>query len=84
MPELILSYKPGLEWGGLQWNLFNLAFNHQSNGRSDTLSRSWNRLIASFGVESGNLGILASPVVAHSRIQRFGRQPDHLRLLRLG
>ena len=58
MPELILSYKPGLEWGGLQWNLLNLAFNHQSNGRSDTLSRSWNRLIASFGVESGNLGLM--------------------------
>jgi phospholipase A1 len=58
MPELILSYKPGVEWSGLQWNLFNLAFNHQSNGRSDTLSRSWNRIIASFGVESGNLGLL--------------------------
>lgn len=58
MPELILSYKPGVEWSGLQWNLFNLAFNHQSNGRSDTISRSWNRIIASFGVENGNLGIL--------------------------
>ncbi len=58
MPELILSYKPGLEWGGVQWNLVNLAFNHQSNGRSDVLSRSWNRVIASFGVESGNLGLL--------------------------
>ena len=58
MPELILSYKPGVEWSGLQWNLVNLAFNHQSNGRSDTISRSWNRIIASFGVESGNLGIL--------------------------
>jgi phospholipase A1 len=59
MPELILSYKPGLEWGGLQWNLFNLAFNHQSNGRSDKLSRSWNRIIASFGVEHQDLGVLA-------------------------
>ncbi len=58
MPELILSYKPGLQWGDLQWNLVNLAFNHQSNGRSDTISRSWNRLIASFGVEHGNLGLL--------------------------
>ncbi len=58
MPELILSHKPGLKWGDLQWNLFNLAFNHQSNGRSDVISRSWNRLIASFGVESGNLGVL--------------------------
>lgn len=57
MPELILSHRPGVEIGGLQWNLANLAFNHQSNGRSDVLSRSWNRVIASFGVESGNLGV---------------------------
>lgn len=57
MPELILSYKPALRWGDLQWNLLNVAFNHQSNGRSDLLSRSWNRVIASFGVESGNLGV---------------------------
>jgi phospholipase A1 len=58
MPELIVSYKPGLKWGDLQWNLLNVAFNHQSNGRTDTISRSWNRLIASFGAENGNLGIL--------------------------
>jgi phospholipase A1 len=57
MPELILSHRPGLRWGDLQWNLVNLAFNHQSNGRSDAISRSWNRLIASVGVEQGNLGI---------------------------
>ncbi len=58
MPELILSHRPGLRWGDLQWNLLNVAFNHQSNGRSDTISRSWNRVIASFGVESGNLAVL--------------------------
>ncbi len=58
MPELILSYKPALQLGALQWNLLNLAFNHQSNGRTDKVSRSWNRLIASFGVENGDLGLL--------------------------
>jgi phospholipase A1 len=58
MPELILSYKPALQWGDLQWNLVNLAFNHQSNGRSDLLSRSWNRVIASFGVEQGDFAVL--------------------------
>lgn len=57
MPELIVSHRPGLRWGEVQWNLANLAFNHQSNGRSDVLSRSWNRVIATFGVESGNLGV---------------------------
>jgi phospholipase A1 len=58
MPELILSYKPGLKWGDWQWNLANFAFNHQSNGRSDKLSRSWNRLIASAGVENGDFALL--------------------------
>jgi phospholipase A1 len=58
MPELLLSTKPGLQWGALQWNLFTFAFNHQSNGRSDKISRSWNRLVAGFGVEYGNLGVV--------------------------
>ena len=58
MPELILSHKPGVQLGALQWNLFNLALNHQSNGRSDTLSRSWNRIIASAGVERGDFGLV--------------------------
>ena len=58
MPELIVSYKPAVQWGDLQWNLFNLALNHQSNGRSDAISRSWNRMIASFGLEQGNLGLM--------------------------
>jgi len=58
MPELIVSYKPGLQWGDLRWNLFTLAFNHQSNGRTDKISRSWNRLIAGFGVEQGDFAVL--------------------------
>lgn len=58
MPELMLAYKPGLQLGGLRWNLFTLAYNHQSNGRSDILSRSWDRLIAGFGFERGDLGVL--------------------------
>lgn len=57
MPELILGYKPALRLGELQWNLFTLAFNHQSNGRTDKISRSWNRVIAGAGVESGNFGL---------------------------
>ena len=58
MPELILSYKPAMQWGDWQWNLVTLAFNHQSNGRTDTISRSWNRLIASVGIEQGNFALL--------------------------
>jgi phospholipase A1 len=59
MPELFVSYRPDLAFGGFNWRLLNVGFNHQSNGRSDTLSRSWNRLFAEFGVERGNFALLA-------------------------
>jgi phospholipase A1 len=59
MPEAILSYRPDVDLGGgFQWHLFNLALNHQSNGRSDAISRSWNRVIGEFGVERENLVLL--------------------------
>ncbi|MGH6622569.1 MAG: phospholipase A, partial [Burkholderiaceae bacterium] len=41
--------------GGYRWGLLNAGFNHQSNGRADLLSRSWNRLFAEVGVERENL-----------------------------
>jgi phospholipase A1 len=60
MPEVFVSYRPGIELGGgFQWNLLNAGFNHQSNGRTDTLSRSWNRLFAEFGVERNDFAVLA-------------------------
>jgi phospholipase A1 len=59
MPELFVSYRPGVDFGDLHWRLLNVGFNHESNGRSDVLSRSWNRLYAELGVESGNFALLA-------------------------
>jgi len=59
MPEAFLSYRPDLEFAGFHWRLLNFGFNHQSNGRSDVLSRSWNRIYAEFGVERGNFGLIA-------------------------
>jgi phospholipase A1 len=60
MPEALVSYRPGVELpGGFRWNLLNAGYNHQSNGRTDTLSRSWNRLFAQFGVERDNLALFA-------------------------
>ncbi len=60
MPELFLSYRPGVELpGGFQWKLLNVGYNHQSNGRAEPLSRSWDRMFAEFGVERGNLFLSA-------------------------
>ncbi|MCX7890780.1 MAG: phospholipase A [Burkholderiales bacterium] len=60
MPELFVSYRPGLDLGGgFQWNLLNVGYNHQSNGRTDILSRSWDRIVATFGIERGDFALLA-------------------------
>ena len=61
MPELMVSFRPGLSLGDAHWRLFNFGYAHQSNGRSDPISRSWDRLIAQFGVEWGNLALLVRP-----------------------
>jgi len=65
MPEVFVSYRvdgadqKGLTWQGFTWRLLNVGFNHQSNGRSDPLSRSWNRVFAEFGVERDALALFA-------------------------
>lgn len=58
MPELFVSYRPDVDLGGgFNWKLLNFGYNHQSNGRTDVLSRSWDRLFATVGVERDNLAL---------------------------
>jgi len=74
MPELFMSYRPGLEYGGFHWRLLNFGLTHQSNGRSGTLSRGWNRLFAEFGVERDKLVLTAR---AWYRIKESADQEDN-------
>lgn len=62
-PELFVSFDPKLSFGGFDWGLLNVGYNHQSNGRSDPLSRTWDRLFAEFGIERGNFALLVRPWV---------------------
>lgn len=53
-PEFIWVKKTSFEIFGFTNTFFTLALNHQSNGRSKPLSRSWNRIIAHFILERNN------------------------------
>jgi phospholipase A1/A2 len=59
MPELFGSFRPGIQVGGMQWNLLTFGYTHQSNGRSDPISRSWDRLFVEAALERENFVLLA-------------------------
>lgn len=55
-PELILMLNTGEEHG---LKLVNIGYNHQSNGRSQNMSRSWNRMYLQGGWETHTLTLMA-------------------------
>ena len=74
MPELFGSYRPGIEVGGMQWNLLNFGYVHESNGRSDPISRSWDRLFVQAGLERGNFALLTK---AWARVKPSGYEDEN-------
>jgi len=53
-PEIIWAIHTNNEILGFRNSLISFSLNHQSNGRSDPYSRSWNRLVADFLLEKDN------------------------------
>ena len=60
-PELILNFATDFSLFGLKTRMLGVAFNHQSNGRAEWLSRSWNRVILHAGFERGKWVLLLRP-----------------------
>ena len=60
-PEIFWAFDTGGEWAGLPLQGFSLGFSHQSNGRGELLSRSWNRIFADFLLADDNWAIGFKP-----------------------
>ena len=60
-PEATLMFRTNYEMFGLNGRLLGLTFNHQSNGRSDPWSRSWNRVMLNVGFERENFAVMLRP-----------------------
>jgi phospholipase A1 len=57
-PEVLLNYRTRFEILGWKTRFIQVGINHQSNGQSEPLSKSWNRLVANVGLERGDLSLL--------------------------
>jgi phospholipase A1 len=60
-PEVMLVFRTSYHVGGWSGRLLGIGVNHQSNGRADPLSRSWNRVIASVGMDRGDWALMLRP-----------------------
>jgi phospholipase A1/A2 len=60
-PELIFSLRQNYELMGYTGKMLSLSLNHQSNGRADILSRSWNRVILTVGLDRPDWAVMFRP-----------------------
>lgn len=75
-PEVFVTYNPDIEFGGFHWRLAKFGYNHQSNGRSDPISRSWDRLIAEVGIERGPFALMVRPWIRLDDEDKDDDNPD--------
>lgn len=60
-PELMLMFRNRYHLFGWNGRMAGIGFNHQSNGRGDPQSRSWNRIIADIGLDRDNWALVLRP-----------------------
>lgn len=75
-PEIYLSFLTDYPVLGLTGRVINLGFVHQSNGRAEPLSRSWNRVYAEFFFDRGDFVFSFKPWVRISESADEDDNPD--------
>jgi len=59
--EVMLVLRNNYRLGGWQGHMAAISLNHQSNGREDPFSRSWNRIILSARLDRENWAFVVPP-----------------------
>jgi phospholipase A1 len=60
-PEVMMVFRNSYSLFGWNGRMTGISLTHQSNGRSDPLSRSWNRVIFSLGLDRENWAFVVRP-----------------------
>lgn len=60
-PEIILNFPVKFDVFGFKARMIGVAFNHESNGKSNPFSRSWNRIVFHAGFERNNWSVYVRP-----------------------
>ena len=75
-PEVYLSFLTRAELLGFKLRTVNAGFVHQSNGRAEPLSRSWNRVFADFQLLRGDFALSFKPWVRIKEDPEEDNNPD--------
>ncbi len=75
-PEAFILFGTPYSIGNLKGVFAGVGVNHHSNGRSDPLSRSWNRVIFQFGWQVDKLQIVLKPWIRISEEESKDDNPD--------
>ena len=60
-PEVMLVFRSNYSLLGWRGRMLAMSFNHQSNGRADPISRSWNRVMLNVGLDRNDWALTVRP-----------------------
>jgi phospholipase A1 len=75
-PEVMLVFRSNYDIAGWRGRMSGISLDHMSNGRSDPLSRSWNRVILNFGLDRENWALMLRPWFRIKEDAKDDNNPD--------